>query len=106
MKSKYKAIPTIVDGIRFKSKGEARRYSQLRLLEKAGKISGLACHPFFTITLNSIKICKVELDFSYFDRDLKDMVFEDYKGCDNALSKLKRKLVEALHNIKVTLIKG
>src|SRR3990167_2292221 len=33
---KYGAVPTVVDGIRFASKKEARRYSVLRLLEKAG----------------------------------------------------------------------
>jgi hypothetical protein len=39
--SKYRAIPTTVDGIRFDSKREAARYGELKLLEKAGHIRGL-----------------------------------------------------------------
>ena len=38
---KYSARPTEVDGIRFDSKAEARRYTELRTLEKAGEISHL-----------------------------------------------------------------
>lgn len=41
---KYHAKPTTVDGIRFASKAEARRYSELRLLEKAGEIKNLEAH--------------------------------------------------------------
>lgn len=39
--SKYKAKPTVVDGIRFHSQKEARRYQELKLLEKAGEIHRL-----------------------------------------------------------------
>lgn len=38
MKNKYKAVKTTVDGIKFDSKAEARRYTQLKLLERAGQI--------------------------------------------------------------------
>lgn len=105
MKPKYRAIPTSVDGIRFKSKGEAARYGQLKLLEKNNKINYLTCHPAFIITIRNIKICKVELDFSYLDLERMCFIYEDFKGCDNPLSKLKRKLVEASHNITVTLVR-
>ncbi len=43
--TKYRAQPTIVDGIRFHSKGEARRYQELRLLERAGEITNLELQP-------------------------------------------------------------
>jgi hypothetical protein len=33
-RSKYSAVPTEVDGIRFDSKKEARRYADLKLLER------------------------------------------------------------------------
>jgi hypothetical protein len=39
--SKYHAQPTVVDGIRFASKAEARRYGELMLLMKARVIWGL-----------------------------------------------------------------
>ena len=39
--NKLHNIPTVVDGIRFASRLEARRYSELKLLEKAGEITDL-----------------------------------------------------------------
>jgi hypothetical protein len=46
---KYGAVQTQVDGIKFPSKAEARRCSQLKLLERAGEIRGLQIHPKFPI---------------------------------------------------------
>ncbi|WP_416330616.1 DUF1064 domain-containing protein, partial [[Clostridium] innocuum] len=40
-KSKYGAVKTEVDGIKFDSKHEALRYQELRLLEQAGEITNL-----------------------------------------------------------------
>ena len=49
MSHKYNAIPTTVDGIRFASKREARRYLELKLLQKAGHISDLELQPRFRL---------------------------------------------------------
>lgn len=38
---KYKNNPVEYDGINFDSKREAKRYAELKLLERAGKITGL-----------------------------------------------------------------
>ena len=38
---KYNARKTVVDGIKFDSKKEAARYSELKLMEKAGEIYNL-----------------------------------------------------------------
>lgn len=43
--NKYKAIRTVVDGITFDSKKEAKRYGELKLLQLAGKIQDLKAHP-------------------------------------------------------------
>lgn len=102
--NKYRAIPTVIDGIKFASRSEAARYVHLKALQAAQKISNLKLQPTFTITLSGEKICKVKLDFSYVENNR--WVYEDVKGMDNALSKLKRKLVEAQHNITVILIKN
>lgn len=104
--NKYGAVKTVVDGITFDSKAEARRYQELKLLQRGGKIIALKVHPVYPIpngTLDGVDghICNVELDFEYF-RD--DWVFEDVKGQDNALSRLKRKLVEAFYFLKVDVI--
>lgn len=47
--SKYRNIKTEVDGIMFDSKKESARYAELRMLEKAGEISGLSVQPKFLI---------------------------------------------------------
>lgn len=48
-RQKYGAMPTVIDGIRFASKAEARRYGELRMLEKAGEISELELQPKFEL---------------------------------------------------------
>ena len=100
--TKYRAQPTIVDGIRFHSKGEARRYSELRLLELAGEISNLELQPRFEI-VGPIprKVASYFADFSYFEDSRR--VVEDFKGHDTPLSKLKRKLVETIYGITITV---
>jgi len=103
-RSKYGAIKTKVDGVLFASKREAARYSLLKLREKAGEISGLRTQPTYDITLNGIFICKVKLDFWYFDKTIRQQVIEDSKGMDNPMSRLKRKLVQAKTGIKVELV--
>ena len=47
--SKYKAQKTEVDGILFDSKKEAKRYAELKFLEKAGEISNLVLQPLFVL---------------------------------------------------------
>jgi hypothetical protein len=102
--NKYRAIRTEVDGHKFPSRREAERYRQLKLLQRAGHISHLELQPAFKIYLNDQLICKVILDFKYWDNDKRCAVYEDSKGCDNPMSKLKRKLVEAQEDIKVHIV--
>ena len=72
------------------------------------KIFHLKVHPAFPIEIDGTTICKVILDFKYLDwlADDKPLIYEDVKGRDNALSRLKRKLVEAQYGIKVTIIRA
>jgi len=103
--NKYGAKRTAIDGIYFDSKAEAKRYTELRLMQAAGLITKLETHPCYEIEYHFKKICVVELDFKYFDHKRGEYVIEDVKGQDNPLSILKRKLVEAFHGIKVEVIK-
>ena len=48
-KSKYNNIKTVVDGHKFDSLKESRRYSELKMMEKAGLIKNLALQPKFEI---------------------------------------------------------
>lgn len=104
-RNKYGAIKTKVDNITFASKGEATRYLHLKALQQAGKISNLETHPKFDIVINGKKVCVVELDFYYINEN-GEPVWEDFKGRDNAMSRLKRKLVEAAYDIKVLVVKS
>ncbi len=92
-----------VDGIVFASLAEARRYGELKLLEKGGHIRRLELQPVYTIEINGKHVCKVILDFRYFEGH--ECVVEDVKGRDNALSRLKRKLVESAYpGTKIRLV--
>ena len=101
---KYKAKPVKMDGHFFDSLAEAKHYSELRLLERAGEISELTVHPRYPITINHQLVCIVELDFSYRDKQGLPHT-DDVKGFDTALSKLKRKMVCAAHGIEVNIVK-
>lgn len=92
--SKYSAKPTIVDGIRFASKAESRRFAELRALERAGIISGLTLQPKFPLEVNGAKVCTYIGDFAYIE-DAKYVV-EDVKGVKTDTYKIKRKLLLAL----------
>jgi hypothetical protein len=55
MPNKYRNIKTIVDGITFASKKEAKRYSELKLLERAGMITDLELQPAFNLILTMLR---------------------------------------------------
>lgn len=102
--SKYHAVKTVVDNITFASKAEARRYGELKLLEKAGYIRQLELQPVYEIKIDGKLVCKVIFDFRYWEGQVRTI--EDVKGLDNPLSRLKRKLVEAMYpSTKIMLVK-
>ncbi|MBT9173895.1 MAG: hypothetical protein DDT21_02301 [Syntrophomonadaceae bacterium] len=47
--SKFRNIPLEVDGIRFDSKAEVKRYLELKLLEQTGEISQLRLQPVYKL---------------------------------------------------------
>jgi hypothetical protein len=92
--NKYRAVRTIVDGITFASKAEARRYSELKILEKAGDIKELELQPSYPININDNHICTYRADFRYVDSGGVRVV-EDVKGMKTPVYKLKKKLMQA-----------
>lgn len=92
--SKFNAKPTIVDSIRFASKAEARRYSELKDLERAGLIKGLVLQPRIKLEVNGKSVCTYVADFSYYENGKE--VLEDVKGHPTDVYKLKRKLLLAI----------
>lgn len=97
-KSKYNAVKTEVDGIKFDSAKESKRYANLKLLERAGVIENLKLQPRFLLqegfTYNGHKERKIEYvaDFQY-ERNGQTIV-EDVKSkaTRTEVYKLKRKL--------------
>ena len=96
-KNKFNAKKTEVDGIVFDSKAEAKRYTELKLLEKANVISDLRLQPKFDCVVNGKKICTYRADFDYYEAD--KYVCEDVKGFKTPVYRLKKKLVEALYEV-------
>src|SRR3990167_5299112 len=66
--SKYRNVATTVDGIRFASKAEARRYTELKLLERAGEIISLRRQVAFPIAINGEHVCHYVADFEYQEK--------------------------------------
>ena len=96
---KYGAKKTVVDGITFDSKAEAKRYGELKLLEKAGAISELELQPRFLLqgafkAHNGKTIRKIEYvaDFKYIESH--QVVVEDVKGQATPDFKLKWKMFQ------------
>lgn len=101
MTSKYHAIPTEVEGIRFASRMEARRYQELRLLEGAGEIRDLEVQPRYPLRVNGRLICTYVADFRYWDVREGRQIVEDAKGVRTSTYKIKAKLMAACHGITV-----
>lgn len=120
--SKYGSRKVTLDGITFDSKKEAARYQELKLLERAGKISDLRqqvkyvlipaqrewCNEIYTKGpkkghFKSGKVlekeCSYIADFVYH-RDGK-LVVEDTKGFRTEAYKIKRKLMLSVHGIRI-----
>lgn len=98
--SKYKAVPGHLDGHRFASQKEKRRYAELKLMQKAGEISDLKLQPRYPLIVNDVKVGVYVGDFSYLDRAGKP-VCEDSKGVRTPTYKIKRKLILALYQIEI-----
>lgn len=114
-RNKYSAKPEWVNGIRFASRKEARRYRELMLLARAGEIYQLALQPKFPLGTDEapVKIrskgypngrrASYLADFSYRDK-AGTFTVEDVKGMDTPVSRLKRAVVEAQYDIRINLI--
>ena len=113
-RAKYGNKNVVVDGIIFDSKKEAQRYTELKLLEKAGKITGLERQREFVLIPAQREItneiytkgpnkgkfkpgklverkCSYIADFVYWDG--YNLVVEDTKGMRTKDYIIKRKLM-------------
>lgn len=100
IKSKYRAKKTEIDGIVFDSRKEAKRYTELKLMEKAGIITDLELQvpyvilPAYRKNGKKIREIKYIADFVYWDTEKNKKIVEDVKGVKTEVYKIKKKLFE------------
>lgn len=105
--SKYNSKKTVVDGQKFDSKKEARRYQELLLLEKAGEIKNLSRQVKFVLIPSQRdengkvieRECSYKADFTY-EEGIKTVV-EDVKGYRTKEYIIKRKLMLYQFGIRI-----
>ena len=115
--SKYHSRKVSYDGKIFDSRKEAQRYSQLKLLQQAGKISDLEMQVKFVLIPTQRepdttgprggiikgkcieKECAYYADFVYMQNGKK--VVEDTKGVRTEAYNIKRKLMLYVHGIRI-----
>lgn len=100
-RSKFGAVPTIVNNIRFASKLEAKRYTELRALEATGEIHNLELQPVYKLTICGVDCGKLIFDFQYFTRATNakrgESIIEETKGFRTPLYRFKLKVFHALY---------
>ena len=96
-RGKYGSRRTKVDGITFASQKEAKRYGELKLLQKAGQISELKLQVRFKL----VQTVTYVADFEYYDRLKGSKVVEDVKGFLTPIYRRKRKLMREQHGIEI-----
>ena len=103
MYKKYHNKKTVADGIKFDSKLEAERYSQLKILERAGVIRDLELQPEQELIPSFRKNGKTwrrtlyKADFRYILAEDDSYIIEDVKGSTAVITgvfRLKQKLFE------------
>jgi hypothetical protein len=97
---KYGAVSTVVDGIRFASKREAKRFAELKLLEKAGEIVNLKRQVRYKLQMETVYVA----DFTYSWKHGGGEVVEDSKGYATREFKRKAKLMKQQHNVDVRCV--
>ena len=109
MPHKYNAVRTWRHGHWFASKAEARRYTELLLLEKAGEIRDIELQPTYRLMAPTpdgalISTATYIADFRYRDIPTEKTVVEDVKGVRTQVYKLKKRWIEAQYAIKIVEI--
>jgi hypothetical protein len=93
----------VVDGLTFDSKGEAKRWFDLKLSEKEGVIFDLERQVTFPLMCAGKLICKYKADFVYMKNTVK--IVEDFKSKPTITPefRLKAKLFEANYGFPITI---
>lgn len=105
-RSKYRNVPTVVDGIRFASKREAAYYSELKMREKAGEVYEIELQRRYALTgPTGILMATYVADMVFYDAVQRKTRVVDVKGKETDMFRLKRKMMRALLGIEVEVVK-
>ena len=102
---KYRNKEIVVDGIKFQSIKEGRRFQSLRIMEKAGIITDLRRQVTFQLLPSqkgdgrTERPVKYVADFTYQENG--KTVVEDTKGMKTKDYIIKRKLMRFIHGITI-----
>lgn len=99
LRHKFNAIASEVDGIKFPSKKEARRYAELKALKESGEIVFFLRQVPFHLSGGVKYVC----DFLIFWAG-GNVSIEDVKGMKTPIYTAKKKMVEATYPITITEI--
>ena len=113
MGHKYHNIKAMTsDGVVHDSQAEAKRWTQLKLLERAGEIKDLQRQVKYVLIPSQKegkktieRECSYIADFVYTDLRTGQTVVEDTKGFRTKDYTIKRKLMLWVHKIKVKEVK-
>ena len=106
--SRYRAKAVWSDGTFFHSKGELRRWEELKLLEKAGEISELERQVQYNLHVvggdgQPVFVARFTPDFKFIERS-GEVVIEDFKSPASAKDeayRLRKRMFEAEYGLQV-----
>ncbi|MXN51887.1 DUF1064 domain-containing protein [Shinella sp. AETb1-6] len=105
-RSKYGAEKTLLDGILFDSKAEARFYADLKVRERAGEVTDIELQRGYDLAPNGVHVAFYVADFVFFDRTVCRRRVVDVKGAPATPAfRLKAKLMKACFGIEVEVVK-
>ena len=110
--SKYRNKKVTVDGIKFDSLLESKRYQELDLMVRAEVIRDLNLQVAMILRCGGTEVksakgrtLKYYADFSYWDIEQGRQRWEDSKGYDTPLSALKRAMIKAEYGIEIEIVR-
>src|SRR3990167_7460322 len=96
---KFKAVQAERDGMKFPSKLEAKRYDELKLLQEGGQVVFFLRQVPFHLPGGVKYVC----DFQVFWSD-GTVTCEDTKGMKTESFRAKKRMVEALYPVQITVV--
>lgn len=104
---------TSIDGVTHDSLSERRRWEELKILERAGKISALERQKSYPLVLENGRavqtrtgrVAKYTADFVYQDSNGAHVI-EDVKGFLGPVEQLRIAIFEAIYGVKVQVVEG